>query len=64
MHGACWRGLVHYSDGGSGMRYSDGPLELGAELRDGGHRYRVVRVEQPPGGHALGHAWAERATSE
>jgi hypothetical protein len=38
------RYLVHFDDGGSGMRLCDDPLEPGAELVDGGGRYRVVRV--------------------
>ena len=46
------------------MRYFDGPLEEGAELRDGGSCYVVVRVEQPPGELAFGHGWAEKARSE
>jgi hypothetical protein len=45
------------------MRYFDEPLVEGAELRDGGARYWVVKVEQPPGELAFGHAWAERDTS-
>jgi hypothetical protein len=39
--GADWRDsqiryLVHFSDGGSGMRYRRKPLTVGAELADGG----------------------------
>jgi hypothetical protein len=41
------RYLVHYSNGGSGMRRYDALLDIGAELRDGGGRYRVVHVEHP-----------------
>jgi hypothetical protein len=37
------RYLVHYNDGGSGMRTRDTPVEL----VDGGGRYRVVRSESP-----------------
>jgi hypothetical protein len=37
------RYLVHYSDGGSGMRRHDRLLEVGIEFRDGGERYRVVK---------------------
>ena len=51
------RYIVHFDDGGSGMRHRDEPLEVGAELREGGERYRVERVEQPAHGSALGHAW-------
>ena len=42
------RYLITFSDGGSGRRFRDEPLEVGAELDDGGNRYRVVRLEQPP----------------
>jgi len=34
------RYLIHFSDGGSGMRSRDEPLEPGLELVDGGGRYR------------------------
>jgi hypothetical protein len=54
------RYLVHFSDGGSGMRYLDAPLKPGAELRDGGVGYRVERVEPPPNPSAFGHVWARR----
>jgi hypothetical protein len=42
------RYLVHFDDGGSGMRTRDEPLEPGAELVDGGGCYRVVGVEPAP----------------
>jgi hypothetical protein len=50
--GADWcdseiRYLVHFDDGGSGMRYRSEPLRVGAELTDGGRGYRVERVEPP-----------------
>ena len=54
------RYLVHFSDGGSGMRFRDEPLDVGAVLEDGGARYRVERVEQPPNPRAFGYAWATR----
>jgi hypothetical protein len=54
------RYLVHFSDGGSGMRYRDARIDVGAELDDGGGRYRVERVEQPPHERAFGHVWATR----
>jgi hypothetical protein len=38
------------------------PLGSGAELVDGGGRYRVVRVEPAPNPEAFGHAWAERVS--
>lgn len=53
------RYLVHFADGGSGMRLCSEPLDAGSELFDGGVGYRVVRVEQPPNAQSFGHAWAE-----
>jgi hypothetical protein len=53
------RHLIHFDDGGSGMRMRKEPLEAGCELDDGGRRYRVVRVEPPPNEQSFGHAWAE-----
>jgi hypothetical protein len=53
------RYLIHFSDGGSGMRICDERLVPGAELRDGGARYRLLRVEHPPSPQGFGHAWAE-----
>jgi hypothetical protein len=63
--GAGWRDLrirylVHFSDGGSGMRYRSEPLTVGVVLADGGARYRVERVEPPPNPNAFGHAWVTR----
>ena len=55
------RYLVHFDDGGSGMRLRDEPLDVGAMLEDGGARYRVERVEQPPNPRAFGYAWAAKA---
>ena len=51
--GADWRDsqiryLVHFDDGGSGMRHRDEPLAVGVELADGGSVYRVERVEPAP----------------
>jgi hypothetical protein len=51
------RYLIHFSDGGSGMRSRDEALEQGVELDDGGGRYRVVRVEEAPNPQAFGHVW-------
>jgi len=53
------RYLVHFDDGGSGMRTRDEPLEPGGELDYGGGRYRVMRVEPAPNPQAFGHVWAE-----
>src|SRR5262245_30365260 len=36
------RFLVHFADGGSGMRSYDEPLAVGEEISDGGTRYRFV----------------------
>jgi hypothetical protein len=53
------RYLVHYSDGGSGMRRFDGLAEIGQELRNGGSHYRIVHAEHPVNPGSFGHAWAE-----
>jgi hypothetical protein len=55
------RYLVHFDDGGSGMRSRDAPLEPGDELLDGGCCYCVVRVEPPPSVLGFGHVWVELA---
>jgi len=57
------RYLMHFDDGGSGMRTRPEPLDVGVEVRDGGTRYRVERVEQPPNERAFGHAWVRRIDS-
>ena len=51
--------VIHFDDGGSALYYSDEPPDVGAELLDGGARFRVERVE-PPTESAFGHAWASR----
>jgi hypothetical protein len=56
--------IVHFGDGGSGMRHREERLEVGAELRDGPKRYLVERVEQPGHGRALGHAWVTLVARE
>jgi hypothetical protein len=53
------RYLVHFDDGGSGIRNRDRPLEPGDELVDGGSRYRIVRVEPAPSPSSFGHVLAE-----
>jgi hypothetical protein len=63
MRGRDWqdgkvRYLVHFSDGGSGMRYRETQLDEGDEMNEGTRRYVVERVEQPSSPDALGHAWA------
>jgi len=39
--------------------FATSALEVGTELADGGNRYHVVRVEQPPSPRGFGRAWAE-----
>jgi hypothetical protein len=56
------RYLVHFDDGGSGMRHRAEPLERRDQLRDGGARYCVERVDQPPNPSAFGHVRAERVS--
>jgi hypothetical protein len=53
------RYLVHYSDGGWGMRAYNAVLDVGAEVMDGGARYRVEPVEPPPNSNAFGHVWVK-----
>jgi hypothetical protein len=52
------RSLIHFSAGGSGMRFV-----LGDEFVEAfvvvGSRYRVVRVEQTPNLQGFDHVWAE-----
>jgi hypothetical protein len=54
------RHLIHFDDGGSGMRHRDEPLAVGDELSDGGVDYVIDRVEPAPGAMSFGHAWAVR----
>jgi hypothetical protein len=54
------RYLIHFDDGGSGMRHRDEPLAVGDELSDGGVAYVVERVEPAPNRMGFGHAWARR----
>jgi hypothetical protein len=54
------RYLVHFSDGGSGMRQRDTPLQPGDALSDGGVDYVIERVEPAPNPMSFGHAWATR----
>ena len=54
------RYLVHFDDGGSGMRLRTKPLDVGCELAEGRDRYRVMRVEHPAHERTFGHAWATR----
>jgi hypothetical protein len=53
------RVLVHFSDGGAGMREYDRPLSVGDEITDGGQRYVVTRVQARETRGGFGHAWTE-----
>ena len=50
------RFLVHFSDGGTGMRYYDRPPQVGDEISDGGTTYTLVRVEEKTTRAGFGHA--------
>jgi len=52
------RYLVHYSDGGAGMRF-ERELQVGDAHADGGQRYTVTRVEAKQTEGGFGHAWVE-----
>jgi hypothetical protein len=56
--------LVHFSDGGAGMREYDRQLEVGEEMMDGGQRYRIERVQERKTRGGVGHAWAEVLVAE
>jgi hypothetical protein len=64
MRGRDWhekvRYLIHFDDGGTGPCFVDEQLDVGDELRDGGQRYAVERVEQPTTPFTLGSAWVRR----
>ena len=51
------RFLVHFSDGGTGMREYDRLLQVGDELMDGGQPYRVDRVKAKTTRGGFHHAW-------
>ena len=55
-HDGRLRYMVHFSDGGSGMRLRDAELDVGDTLMEGRELYTVERVEQPRHGQALAHA--------
>ncbi len=53
------RYLVHFSDGGAGMRHYDRELVEGQEISDGVNGvYVVERVKPPAAEGGLSHAWA------
>ncbi len=47
---------MHFSNGGSGIRYRDERLDAGDEPPDGAQRYLVEWVEKPHNPSALGNA--------
>ena len=51
------RYLVHFADGGAGIRTFDEPPKLDDELVDGGRGYRITQVEHQDGESGFGHAW-------
>jgi hypothetical protein len=53
------RYLIHFDDGGSGMRLRDERLRPGDALSDGGVAYVVERVERAPNPMSFGRAWAQ-----
>ena len=53
------RVLIHFSDGGAGMRERERLPEVGEVIEDGRDRYRIVRVEPKQTRGGFGHAWAE-----
>jgi hypothetical protein len=53
------RWLVHFSDGGAGMREYKRPPRVGDEFQEGRQRYVVIRVEPKQTRGGFGHAWAE-----
>jgi hypothetical protein len=63
------RYLVHFSDGGSGMRYVFTRLREGETFSEGDTTYKVRRLDHTRSLAGLSHAWvdpvdmAERATS-
>jgi hypothetical protein len=54
------RYLVHFDDGGSGMRSRNEPLKPGDALFDGGADYVVERVEPAPNPMSFGRLGAGR----
>jgi hypothetical protein len=52
------RYLVHFSDGGSGMRYFTATPEVGETITDGRESYTVERIEERVTRGGFGHVWA------
>jgi len=55
------RYLVHFADGGSGMRYFDARLVEGETFSEGDASYRVRRLDHTKTAAGLSHAWVEPA---
>lgn len=63
--GADWRDsqiryLVHFDDGGSGMRHYAEPLAVDDELADGDRRYQVDRVGRAAEPERIRARWVTR----
>jgi hypothetical protein len=54
------RYLIHFDDGGSGMRSRTEPIRVGTKFEESGSRYRIKRVEQPAHERTFGYAWVSR----
>ena len=57
------RYLVHFSDGGSGMRHFDARLVEGETFSEADTTYRVRRLDHTSSLAGLSHAWVELAES-
>lgn len=55
------RYLVHFDDGGSGMRLFTSTISVGDEITDGGETYVVTIVEPATSMQGFGHIEAQRA---
>jgi hypothetical protein len=55
------RYLVHFAEGGSGLRWRHDPLEEGTLITEGEIEYVVLVVEHPISPDSFGHAWVELA---
>ncbi len=55
------RYVVHFGEGGSGLRWYDEPLQKAGTLAENGVEYIVSRVDPPRSPDSLGYAWAQLA---
>jgi hypothetical protein len=53
------RYLVHFSDGGSGLRYFDARLVERETFSEADSTYRVRRLDHTKSADGLSHAWVE-----